>query len=206
MTDMNMRANTSTNFPGRTYRFYAGKTLYEFGHGLSYSTFSTFIKSVPSTVLIQLTTASNTSNTLSATNSNTSWNNLSSGQAIDISTVNCKNLAFDLVIGVNNSGPRDGAHVVLVFWKPVSSGNESGAPNIQLVGFEKTEVKKGKTEFVTLKVDVCKRMSLVDSEGKWKLVTGQHMFLVGSPSEAQVRHYLNVKLAQSGNEEGFASF
>ncbi|CAB4321000.1 unnamed protein product [Prunus armeniaca] len=49
MTDMNMRANTSRNFPGRTYRFYTGKTVYEFGHGLSYSTFTKFIKSAPST-------------------------------------------------------------------------------------------------------------------------------------------------------------
>ncbi|KAL2948405.1 hypothetical protein AAZX31_20G121800 [Glycine max] len=40
MTDMNMRANKSRNFPGRTYRFYNGNSLYEFGHGLSYSTFS----------------------------------------------------------------------------------------------------------------------------------------------------------------------
>jgi len=30
-----MRANISRNFPGRTYRFYKGKSLYEFGCGLS---------------------------------------------------------------------------------------------------------------------------------------------------------------------------
>ena len=34
MTDINMRANHSRNFPIRTYIFYNGKSLYEFGYGL----------------------------------------------------------------------------------------------------------------------------------------------------------------------------
>ncbi|KAF3435552.1 hypothetical protein FNV43_RR22641 [Rhamnella rubrinervis] len=96
-----------------------------------------------------------------------------------------QNLTFNLIIGVKNSEPRDGAHVVLVFWKPASSENLRGAPNVQLVGFEKTVVSKGKIEYLTFKMDVCKILNLVDSEGKRKLVTGQHTFLVGSPSERQ---------------------
>jgi hypothetical protein len=38
MTDMRMRAAGS--YPGRSYRFYNGKTVYKFGYGLSYSNFS----------------------------------------------------------------------------------------------------------------------------------------------------------------------
>ena len=38
MTDMRMRA--AGGYPGRTYRFYNGKTIYKFGYGLSYSNFS----------------------------------------------------------------------------------------------------------------------------------------------------------------------
>ncbi|XP_015892611.2 probable beta-D-xylosidase 5 [Ziziphus jujuba] len=200
MSDMNMRANTSTNFPGRTYRFYTGKSLYEFGHGLSYSVFTKFIKSAPLTIVIKKISTPNTHNILFA-NSNIQQNHVSKGQAIDISTINCQNLTFDIVIGVRNCGWRDGSHVVLVFWKPPSSADVTGAPIMQLVGFEKTEVTKGKTGFVTVKVDVCKRLSLVDSEGKRKLVTGQHCFLVGSPSERQVKHYLNVRLAKDGKSD-----
>ncbi|KAJ8557451.1 hypothetical protein K7X08_003076 [Anisodus acutangulus] len=37
MSDMNMRANSSRKFPERTCRFYNGKPIYTFGHGLSYS-------------------------------------------------------------------------------------------------------------------------------------------------------------------------
>lgn len=192
MTDMNMRANTSRNYPGRTYRFYTGKTIYEFGHGLSYSTFSKFITSAPSTLLIQ----SNTTTTFN-THSNIQSEPISStGQAIDISGINCQSLAFDLVVGVRNNGPIHGSHVVLAFWKPPSSQGLLGAPKLQLVGFERVEVKNRATKSLTMRLDVCKRLNLVDSEGKRKLVTGIHTILVGSPGEQQVKHHLNVRLAE----------
>ncbi|KAL6209912.1 hypothetical protein ACLB2K_020851 [Fragaria x ananassa] len=100
---------------------------------------------------------------------------------------------FDLVVGVTNKGPIDGSHVVLAFWKPPSSQGLIGAPNLQLVGFERVEVKYIEAKSLTMRVDVCKGLNLVDSEGKRKLVTGLHTILVGSPSEQQVKHYLNVK-------------
>jgi len=37
MTDMRMRAEPSSGYPGRTYRFYEGEKVFEFGYGLSYS-------------------------------------------------------------------------------------------------------------------------------------------------------------------------
>eukprot|EP00483_Globobulimina_turgida_P012097 UN12119 len=40
MTDMNMRPNTTTNSPGRGYRYYPNNVVYKFGDGLSYSTFN----------------------------------------------------------------------------------------------------------------------------------------------------------------------
>ncbi|KAG0556369.1 hypothetical protein KC19_11G048200 [Ceratodon purpureus] len=39
MTDMHMRPNDTTGYPGRTYRFHTQPVVYEFGHGMSYSTF-----------------------------------------------------------------------------------------------------------------------------------------------------------------------
>ncbi|KAL5855335.1 hypothetical protein ACOSQ3_005176 [Xanthoceras sorbifolium] len=187
MTDMRMRANTTDNFPGRTYRFYSGKSLYEFGHGLSYSSFSKFIKSAPTTVLIPL----HPHNIFPSKNA----------QAIDISTVKCENLHIDVVIGVRNSGRTGGSHVVLVFWKPPSYGvGVNGAPNVQLAGFEKVEVKGGKTQIVSVRVDVCKGLSVVDSDGKRKLIVGHHTLIVGSASERQVRHHLSLMLAENGSQ------
>lgn len=189
MTDMNMRANATAKLPGRTYRFYTGKSIYAFGHGLSYSLFSKFIISAPSTVVIKQMP----NNIISSSNA----------QAIDISTINCKNLQFDVVIGVKNSGPMGGAHVVLVFWKPPNS-SVAGTPKMELVGFDRVEVRGGRTKNVTIGLDVCRGLSLADSEGKRKLVLGQHLLIVGSTSERQVRHHLNVRLAGNGTEGGAA--
>ncbi|XP_057965994.1 probable beta-D-xylosidase 5 [Malania oleifera] len=190
MTDMNMRANTSQNFPGRTYRFYTGKPVYPFGHGLSYSTFSKFIKAAPSTILIPVTSTSTPFTILSSIFTT----------AIEASTVNCTNLQFDVVISVRNKGLRDGDHVVLLFWEPPGAAGVAGAPNVQLVGFERVKVKQGKAETVTLRVDVCKDLSLADEEGKRKLVTGQHTLVVGSPGERRVRHHFIVRLARGEGE------
>uniref|UniRef100_A0A2P2NM37 Putative beta-D-xylosidase 5 n=1 Tax=Rhizophora mucronata TaxID=61149 RepID=A0A2P2NM37_RHIMU len=202
MTVMNMRANATGNFPGRTYRFYTGKSIYQFGHGLSYSTFSKYIVSAPHTLVIPLSSTLNPQSILSF-GSTEQYPYGTEGQVIDVSAVNCSNLQFGLVIGVRNKGPMNGDHVVLIFWKPPASGELTGAPNVQLVGFERVKVNKGKTVNMTVKLNFCQRLSLADSEGKRKLVMGQHTFTIGSPSERRVRHHLNVRLAQSENEGAF---
>ncbi|KAJ7484280.1 glycoside hydrolase family 3 protein [Mycena latifolia] len=40
MTDMNLRPNTTTGNPGRTYKWYTGEAVYPFGSGLHYTTFT----------------------------------------------------------------------------------------------------------------------------------------------------------------------
>ncbi|KAK5837169.1 hypothetical protein PVK06_012979 [Gossypium arboreum] len=92
-------------------------------------------KSTPSTILI-----------------NSAPNNIllepypNNGEAIDASKVaNCDDLQFNLMIEVKNNGPMDGAHIVLLFWKP-SSMKVVTAPNMQLIEFERVGVKKGKTK------------------------------------------------------------
>lgn len=204
MTDMNMRANVSRNFPGRTYRFYKGKPVYEFGHGLSYTTFSTFIVSAPSTILLYPHNHP-PSISSSISNHNTNANPNPNGRSIDVSTINCESLEFEVDVGVKNTGTRDGNHVVLVFWKPASADGVSGTPNLQLVGFGRVELKRGKSGVVKVGVDVCKDLSVVDGEGKRKLVIGQHTLVVGSSSEHQVRHRFNMILAESEDEGGFSA-
>ncbi|KAK7280258.1 hypothetical protein RJT34_25320 [Clitoria ternatea] len=201
MTDMNMRANGSRNFPGRTYRFYNGSSLYEFGHGLSYSTFSMYIASAPSTIMIEKNKSISKPHNIFSSSSATQQGSFFGGQAIDISNINCQDLAFLLVIGVKNNGPLDGSHVVLVFWEPATSELVTGAPIKQLIGFERVQVVVGTTELVTVKIDVCQVLSNVDSDGKRKLVIGQHTILVGT----KVRHHIDIRLSGSVNEEEFMS-
>ncbi|KAL3515367.1 hypothetical protein ACH5RR_022269 [Cinchona calisaya] len=87
-----------------------------------------------------------------------------SNQAIDISEVNCQNSKHELLIGVSNEGLMDGSNVVLVFWKPAIAKGITGTPNVQLVGFEKVEVKKPGEESVRMELDVCKDLSILNQE------------------------------------------
>lgn len=182
MTDMNMRPNSTSGFPGRSYRFYTGKPVYKFGYGLSYSSFSTFILSAPSIIHIRTNPILNLNKTTS----------------VDISTVHCHDLKIRMVFGVKNRSLRSGSHVVLVFWIPPESSKSlvgSGVPQTQLVGFERVEVGRSMTEKVTIEFDVCKGLSLVDTKGKRKLITGHHKLVIGSNSDHQIYHHLNVRLA-----------
>ncbi|KAG5548247.1 hypothetical protein RHGRI_013822 [Rhododendron griersonianum] len=77
-------------------------------------------------------------------------------------------------------------------------------PSLELVGFERVEVKRGKTGTAKTELDACKRLSVADGEGKRKVVIGQHTLLVGSSSERQVKHHFNIRLAQSEGEGGGA--
>ncbi|KAG6793093.1 hypothetical protein POTOM_002282 [Populus tomentosa] len=113
MTNINLRVNATDNFPGRTYRFYIGKPLYEFGHGLSYLTFSKFVIYAPSTLLVPMKSSLNPSGFPSIYPSK--QDPYPNGQAIDVSSVNCTNLQLVLVIGVRNNRPMNGDHVVLIF-------------------------------------------------------------------------------------------
>ncbi|KAH9655683.1 hypothetical protein KPL70_022397 [Citrus sinensis] len=113
--------------------FTRAKSSNHFAHGLKYSSFSKIIISAPSTVLIK-------------PNANNIYS--SNDQAIDVTIVKCKDLQFDVVISVKNSRPRGRSHVVLMFSKPPSA-SVAGAPNVQLVGFERVDVKRGKIKNVT---------------------------------------------------------
>lgn len=51
MSNMNMRPNQTTGYPGRTYRFFTGKPIWEFGYGLSYSKFSYSYIKAPASIM-----------------------------------------------------------------------------------------------------------------------------------------------------------
>ncbi|ERM97495.1 hypothetical protein AMTR_s00125p00113140 [Amborella trichopoda] len=198
MTDMNMRPNATTNFPGRTYRFYSGKPIYEFGHGLSYSTFSKFIKNAPSSLSIPIKPTQSSEldikhNILDALVTDPR-------RAIDLSTVICDHLRFNVTVGVKNEGPIHGTHVVLLFWKPPNTTEINGNPKQQLIGFTRVEVKRGEVVLATISVDLCKDLSSVDEEGKRKVILGQHTLVVGSSTEQQVRHHIYLRAKNSRAE------
>ncbi|KAL8058447.1 hypothetical protein ABFX02_03G018800 [Erythranthe guttata] len=130
MTNMRMRPDPSSRYPGRTYRFYNGPKVFEFGYGLSYTKYSyEFMPSTPNTIhLNQLMP-----NSHQATDETSIIRSLS---VSEIGMHNCEKLNFSTHIGVENTGNMTGKHPVLLFVRHETTSNINGRPSKELVGFE----------------------------------------------------------------------
>ncbi|KAL4279599.1 hypothetical protein GQ457_03G004770 [Hibiscus cannabinus] len=170
MTNMNMRPNPSNGYPGRTYRFYTGETIYTFGDGLSYTTFSHKLAKAPTLVSIPL--------------EEDHVCRSSECKSVEAAEQTCKNLAFDVHLRVQNRGRYDGSHTMFLFSTPPSVHN---SPRKHLLGFEKVSLTGKSETLVRFKVDVCKDLSVVDELGSRKVALGQHVLHVGS-----LKHSLTV--------------
>ncbi|KAE8660976.1 Beta-D-xylosidase 4 [Hibiscus syriacus] len=173
MTNMNMRPDPSKGYPGRTYRFYTGKTVYTFGDGLSYSKFSHKLVKAPQVLLFPLDEDDIC---------------LHSSDCNSVKTVerHCKNSTFDLHMRVRNMGRQDGSHTVLLFATPPSVHN---SPRKHLVGFEKVSLRGRSETSVRFEVDVCKDLNVVDELGRRKVVLGQYVLHVGN-----LKHALSLRI------------
>uniref|UniRef100_A0A0D9WA62 Fibronectin type III-like domain-containing protein n=1 Tax=Leersia perrieri TaxID=77586 RepID=A0A0D9WA62_9ORYZ len=173
MTDMRMRPDASTGYPGRTYRFYTGDTVYAFGDGLSYTNFAHHLVSAPNQVAVQLAEghACRTESCLS----------------VEAAGEHCgEKLSFDVSLRVRNAGAMAGRHTVFLFSSPPSVHN---APAKHLLGFEKVSLEPGQHGVVKFTVDVCKDMSVVDELGNRKVALGSHTLHVGD-----LKHTLNLRV------------
>ncbi|KAF2299679.1 hypothetical protein GH714_002360 [Hevea brasiliensis] len=172
MTNMNMRPDPSTGYPGRTYRFYTGETVYSFGDGLSYSKFEHKLVRAPKLVSVPLEEdhACRSSKCIS----------------IDAVEQTCQNLAFDVHLKVKNTGKIRGSHTVFLFSTPPSVHN---SPQKHLVDFEKVSLDAQTVGMVQFKVDVCKHLSVSDESGSRKVALGEHVLHVGS-----LKHSFTVRV------------
>jgi len=166
MTDMNMRPNHDTGYPGRTYRFYTGKKVFEFGQGLSYSAYSynfssTTIKKIDLNVTMEHVEALG-----------------DRGKAnVRVENTPCRKLKFRSSIFVRNHDKMDGRHVVLLYSK--SPATHKGAPQKQLIGFRSVHVQGKHTAKVTFVVKPCDHFSTVEENGRRVLAIGSHSLIVG---------------------------
>ncbi|XP_050233756.1 beta-xylosidase/alpha-L-arabinofuranosidase 2-like [Mercurialis annua] len=172
MTNMNMRADPSKGYPGRTYRFYTGETVFSFGDGLSYSEFKH--KLVKTTQIVSLPLEDDhvcrSSKCIS----------------VDAGQQNCQGLAFDIHLQVTNSGRTRGSHTVFLFSSPPSVHN---SPHKQLVDFDKVSLDAKANGMVKFKVDVCRHLSVVDEFGSRKVALGEHVLHIGT-----LKHSLTVMI------------
>ncbi|TKW00449.1 hypothetical protein SEVIR_8G109400v4 [Setaria viridis] len=169
MTDMRMRANPATGYPGRSYRFYNGKTIYKFGYGLSYSKFSRRLVTggknpAPDTSLL-------------AGLPSTSVDTTSYYHIDDIGADGCEQLKFPAEVEVENHGPMDGKHSVLMFlrWPNATDGR----PSSQLIGFQSQHLKAGEKASVRFDVSPCEHFGRAREDGKMVIDRGSHFLMVG---------------------------
>ncbi|KAG8655672.1 hypothetical protein MANES_04G057600v8 [Manihot esculenta] len=172
MTNMNMRPDPSSGYPGRTYRFYTGETVYSFGDGLSYSKFEHKLVQAPKLVPVQL----EEDHTCRSSNCT----------SINAVEQTCQNLAFDVHLKIKNIGKIRGGHTVFLFSTPPSVHN---SPQKHLVDFEKVSLDAQTQSLVRFKVDVCKHLGVTDEFGNRKVALGEHVLHVGS-----LRHSFTVRI------------
>lgn len=100
MTDMRMRPDPSQGYPGRTYRFYRGEKVFEFGYGLSYTKYAYKFLSVSQRVI-------------NFKNSHLIFYEQESAKSISISDIgsgSCEKAKFSAAVGVKNNGKMAGKH------------------------------------------------------------------------------------------------
>ncbi|KAI5435818.1 probable beta-D-xylosidase 7 [Lathyrus oleraceus] len=169
MTDMRMRADPSSGYPGRTYRFYTGPKVYEFGYGLSYSKYSYKFVSVANNNL--------------HINQSSAHSILENSETIryilvsELGEETCQTMSVSVRLGVTNNGNMAGKHPVLLFVKQKKGRN--GSPMKQLVGFESVKVEGGGRGEVGFEVSVCEHLSRANEDGVKVIEEGDYLLVVG---------------------------
>lgn len=170
MTDMRMRPDKRSGYPGRTYRFYTGKKVFDFGYGLSYSNYAyNFVSSVTQNKLY----LNESSVGLAAKNSDSGRYQLVS----DLGEEFCEKKLFKVTVGAKNEGEMAGKHPVLLF---VSRKNPTnGSPMKQLVGFKSVILSAGEKAELEFMLNPCEHLSHANEDGLMVLEEGSRFLVVG---------------------------
>ncbi|XP_078158037.1 putative beta-D-xylosidase 7 [Carex rostrata] len=175
MNIMQMRADLPNStypkdrrYPGRTYRFYKGYTVFPFGYGLSYSNYSHEIVTQSDNPLHTKTTIN-----LNTINIDKNYNLY---RIEEIGSEASENSTFPVVVRVNNHGPMDGRHPVLMFIRWPTESN--GRPVKQLIHFKNVYLKAGEVVHVKFEFSPCKHLSRATEDGKWVIDKGSHFLMV----------------------------
>ncbi|KAI3930666.1 hypothetical protein MKX01_037112 [Papaver californicum] len=164
MTDMRMRTDSATAYPGRTYRFYKARKVFDFGYGLSYSTYLYELVNVN-----RKTIYLNRFTNILALDDKISTNFLSISE---MGTEYCEKLKFSVTIGVKNSGVMPGKHPVLLFVR--QSKIKVGSPIIQSIGFQTMKMGAGERTEVEFVVSPCEHLSTADENGIMVIEEGSY--------------------------------
>ncbi|XVF38958.1 hypothetical protein REPUB_Repub20aG0147800 [Reevesia pubescens] len=172
MTSMSLRP--TEKYPGRTYKFFDGSTVYPFGYGLSYTNFKYESRSTEMVFNIKLTRLQHCHGLPYIDGSQTP-----ECPSILIDDLSCsEEISFEIV--VQNVGEKDGSHVVLVYTVPPEGIDRT--PIKQLVGFERVYLHAKESKPLKIVLNVCKSLNIVNVSGYRLLPSGLHKILVGDIS------------------------
>ena len=153
MFDMEMRPSPTN--PGRTYKFYTGQPVFEFGFGLSYTTF------------------------------NYSWSNQSTTSIMSIESIirtNDEENKLRMVsyrVNVTNTGSILGDDVVLAYITPPSTSFHDPSPPLKrLFGFQRVRLDVGQTTQVVFPL-VPQSLLTVGRDGSKWLEPGAYRIIIG---------------------------
>ncbi|XVF38200.1 hypothetical protein REPUB_Repub20aG0079700 [Reevesia pubescens] len=172
MTSMPLRP--VDKYPGRTYKFFDGPTIYPFGHGLSYTSFKYEHKPIEIPIEIKLNRLQHCHG-LPYKNGNQNQD----CPSVSIEDLSCKD-EITLDIKVQNVGARDGSDVIMVYSVPPAE--IAGTPIKQLVGFERVYLHAKESKNVKIVLNACKILNIVNFSGYRLLASGLHKILVGDKS------------------------
>lgn len=186
MYSQQFRPNDELGYPGRTYKFYNGSSIYSFGYGLSYTTFNYTVLSTQKMVAKTLGVGQHCHNL---------HYNVSAYvppcPAALVSELSCDN-DISIEVLVNNTGNLDGSNVVTLYSRPPLG--LMGTPIKQLAGFRRVFVKAGQTANVKFELSSCKSLYFV-TETAYKVVpAGKHTFIVGGEADDTIEFPFHVYL------------
>ena len=89
-------------------------------------------------------------------------------------------------VQVTNSGKRAGSEVAELYLIPPANGNGGLSPKLQLVGFQRVQLKPGESKPLTFTIDA-RGLSEVDAKGVRSVQPGQYRLAVGGaqPTDAK---------------------
>ncbi|XVF64750.1 hypothetical protein PTKIN_Ptkin09bG0192000 [Pterospermum kingtungense] len=179
MTDMRMRPEPSSGYPGRTYRFYQGPKIFEFGYGLSYSNYSyEFLPATQNKVCLN--------NQLSSQIVENS-NPLRYMPVSELGTETCDKIKYPVTVGVQNHGDMAGKHPLLLFVRLAKSGN--GRPVKQLVAFQSVNLNAGERAEIEFELSPCEHFSTANEDGLMVIQEGSHFLSIGD-TESEIKVFI----------------
>ncbi|PPS06484.1 hypothetical protein GOBAR_AA14159 [Gossypium barbadense] len=163
MTDMRMRPEPSSSYPGRTYRFYQGPKAFEFAlHNL----FSVRMR-------------------LGLFDGNPVTQPYGTIGSDKMGAEACEKMKYTVKVRVKNHGEMAGKHPMLLFVRQPKMVN--GRPVKQLVAFQSVNLNAGERAEVEFELRPCEHLSSAKKDGSMVIEEGSYLLSIeDKESEIQV--------------------